>query len=244
MKKVIVSSLVLALALNMSAAKAEDNRTEEHVGLGSGLVIGAIAGGPIGAIIGAAGGVWLGDKVNTAQQVPVLETNLNSQAMQIDKLRRDLKVTDEELVAARQALYNQELVQEKVSQQKSAVSGLKFDLMFRTNSSELEQKAVEKLLPVAMMLEQYPTLSVQITGHGDILGTVDANQVVAEDRAIRVRQSLINAGTDGNRIQIMNLGKTMASADLNDVEGRALERRVRLQFVEATSADKPTLAQK
>ena len=244
MKKVILSSLVLALGLNMSVVKADDNRTEEHVGFGSGMVIGAIVAGPIGGILGAASGAWFGDKLNTAQKVPELETNLSAQAVQISQLRQDLRVTDNELSAAKQALYNQELVQEKVSQQHSAVSDLKFDLMFRTNSSDLEPKAVEKLLPVAMMLEQFPNLSVQITGHGDILGTADANQIVAEDRAIRVRQSLINAGTDGDRIQIMNLGKSMATADLDDVEGRALERRVRLQFVEHTPETKPTLAQK
>jgi len=243
MKKVIISSLVLALALNMSAIQAEDNRTEERVGFGSGFIIGALAGGPVGAIIGAASGAWFGDKVNTAQQVPVLETNLNQQAMQIEQLKRDLTVTDDELVAAKQALYHQELVQEKVSLKNNAVSSLKFDLLFRTNSSELESKAVEKLLPVSMMLEQFPNLSVQLTGHGDVLGTADANQIISEDRAIRVRQSLINAGTDASRIEIMNLGKTLAEADLDDVEGRALERRVRVQFIQSTPTTKPSLAQ-
>ena len=106
-----------------------------------------------------------------------------------------------------------------------------------------ETKAVEKLLPVAMMLEQFPNLSVQLTGHGDVLGSSDANQIIAEDRAIRVRQSLINAGTDSDRIQITNLGKTMAEAKLDDVEGRALERRVRVQFIESTPVSKPSLAQ-
>lgn len=243
MKKLIVSTIALALVLHVSNAKAEDNKTEERVGFGSGLLIGAIAGGPAGAIIGAVSGAWLGDKVNESDKVPELETSLAATKVDLNRLRDRLKVADNQLHEARIQLQNQHVTQQKVANQMNVVSGLKLDIMFRTNSSELESTIIDKLVPVAMMLEEFPDFDVQLTGHGDTLGTVEANRIVAEDRALRVKQSLVNAGIDGRRIHIVNLGKAEAEADFEDIEGRALERRVRIQFVEATGSTKPTLAQ-
>jgi len=242
MKKVIVSSLILALGLNMMAIKGEDNRTEERVGFGSGFVIGAIAGGPVGAIIGAASGAWFGDKVNEAQKVEGLESTINVKTSQLKELKNDLQVADTQLSEARILLQNQTISQHKVSQQQVAISALKLDVMFRTNSSDLEDKAIDKLVPVALMLEQFDNFAVQLTSHGDVLGTQNGNRVVAEDRAIRIKQSLINAGIDTDRIHIVNLGKTEAQAEITDVEGRALERRVRIQFYETKTTAKPILA--
>ena len=51
MKKIIVASIALALILPAAGVRAEDNRTEERSGFGTGLVLGAIAGGPAGAIV-------------------------------------------------------------------------------------------------------------------------------------------------------------------------------------------------
>ena len=152
-------------------------------------------------------------------------------------------VADTELHKVRAQLVEQEITQQKVSQQKHAVTGLKFDVMFRTNSSELEDDAIEKLLPIALLMEQYADYDIQLTGHGDVVGTVDGNRIVAEDRALRVKQSLLNAGIDTRRVHIINLGNTQAMAELVDVEGRAMERRVRIQFVESTTVKKPSIAQ-
>ena len=243
MKHVILTLSAIALVMNMSAVQAEDNQTEERVGFSTGLVIGAIAGGPAGAIISAVAGAWLGDKVNEADKVPVLHTELASKTTDLNQLKRELVVADTELHEVRAQLVQQEITQQKVSQQKHAVTGLKFDVMFRTNSSELQDDAIEKLIPIALLMEQYADYDIQLTGHGDVVGTVDGNRIVAEDRALRVKQSLLNAGIDTRRVHIINLGNTQAMAELVDVEGRAMERRVRIQFVESTTAKKPSIAQ-
>lgn len=243
MKKVILTVSAIALVMNMSATQAEDNKTEERVGFGAGMVIGALAAGPAGAIVAAVTGAWLGDKVNEADKVPELSSELALKTSHLNQLKRDLVVADSQLDEARIQLRQQELTQEKVSQQMTAVSGLKFDVMFRTNSSDLEEDTIDKLMPIALIMEQFADYDVQLTGHGDVLGTVEGNRVVAEDRALRVKQSLVNAGIDASRIQIINLGNTQAMAELVDVEGRAMERRVRIQFTESGSEKKPSLAQ-
>jgi outer membrane protein OmpA-like peptidoglycan-associated protein len=244
MKKIIVASIALALILPAAGVRAEDNRTEERIGFGTGLVLGAIAGGPAGAIVAAVGGAWLGDKVNEAQKVPELSMALESSELQIGELRDQLADSNSQLDESLLMLQQQEVKQHKVSAQQSALSGLSLDIMFRTNSSELLSTGIEKLTPVALMLKQFPDFSVQLIGHGDVLGTKEANKLVAEERAIRVKQALLNAGIDKDRINILSLGKTEAEADLDDVEGRALERRVRLQLFQDKATTKPSIAQK
>src|SRR5947207_8761051 len=68
MKKTIVVLLAGSLAANTGWAgerthvKKDHPQKEESFGLGSGAAIGALAGGPVGLIIGAAFGGWLGDR--------------------------------------------------------------------------------------------------------------------------------------------------------------------------------------
>lgn len=243
MKKLILTASALALVMNMSAIKAEDNDVEEGVGATIGMIAGAIAGGPLGAMAGAISGGWLGAQVNEADKVPELTNQLETQTADLNQLRRDLTVADSQLDEAKILLREQTLTQEKVSSQMNAVTGLKFDVMFRTNSSELEDETIDKLMPIALMLEQFSHYDIQLTGHGDVIGTTEGNRIVAEDRAVRVKQSLINAGIDSHRIHIINLGNSKALAELVDVEGRAMERRVRIQFTESSSTEKPSLAQ-
>ena len=152
MKKLIVSTIALALVLHVSNAKAEDNKTEERVGFGSGLIIGAIAGGPAGAIIGAVSGAWLGDKVNESDKVPELETSLASTRVDLKRLRDQLKVADSQLDEARIQLQHQHVTQQKVANQMNVVSGLKLDIMFRTNSSELESTIIDKFFPMNFII--------------------------------------------------------------------------------------------
>ena len=56
-----VLSASLAAAPAWTAEKDKASK-QESIGLGSGAVIGAAAGGPIGFILGAAFGGWLGDR--------------------------------------------------------------------------------------------------------------------------------------------------------------------------------------
>ena len=54
MKKILlVTALGLSSAIAGTTIQAADNKVEQNIGFGGGLIIGAIAGGPVGAIIGA-----------------------------------------------------------------------------------------------------------------------------------------------------------------------------------------------
>ena len=230
-KSLLFTTIGLSAIISFNNIQAADNRTEERIGFGSGLIIGAIAGGPIGAIIGAASGVWLGDQVNEAEKVEPLNQKIAENKEHLNSLQLSLAEQSAYLDKANLMLADQQASAKKVAQHEALITGLQIDLMFRSNSRQLEMDAVEKIAPLIMMLEQFPQLELELTGHGDVLGTTAANQQVALERNQAVKQVFIHAGIEEQRIHLINSGRSHAEASLEDVDGRAFERRVRIRFM-------------
>lgn len=241
-KLLIITTLGISAIISSNSLRAEDNRTEQHIGFASGLLIGAAAGGPVGALIGAVSGVLLGEKVNEAEKVEPLESEIAENKLHLESLKVTLEQRNQSLDQAYLQLSEQTAMQMKVADNQQLLRGLQVDLMFRTNSRELEAGAIEKIAPLILMLEQFPTLVLQLSGHGDALGTKEGNRQVAHQRTLTVKQVFIDAGIEQNRIHLKNLGKEEALAAIEDIDGRALDRRVRVQFMQ--SVGKSSLASK
>jgi len=239
-KALLVTTLGLSTLISFSNIQAADNRTEERVGFSSGLILGAIAGGPVGAIIGAASGAWLGDKVNEAEKVGPLNRQIANNKMQLNSLEKNIAQQRSILDQANILLAEQDHRLMKVANNKTLMTGLQIDVMFRSNSWQLESGAIEKIAPLVLMMEQFPQLELQLTGHGDTLGTNEGNTKVALERTLTVKQSFTNAGIESQRIHLTNSGRSEANASIEDVDGRALDRRVRIRFMQ--TQDKAVLA--
>jgi outer membrane protein OmpA-like peptidoglycan-associated protein len=238
MKKILlVTALGLSSAIASTTIQAADNKVEQNIGFGGGLIIGAIAGGPVGAIIGAVSGALLGEQVNEAEKVEPLTKQIAENKVHLESLQISLLNKNELLDRATVQLRDQEVVQLKVARNKELMTGLQVDLMFRTNSDQLESGAIEKIAPLVLMLEQFPQLELQLTGHGDVLGTDKGNTKVALLRTQSVKQAFTEAGINHDRIHLINAGKKSAAAAIEDVDGRALDRRVQIKFMQAVSKD-------
>ena len=232
-KLLLVSALGLGIITLANNIQAADNRNEEHVGFASGFIVGALTGGPIGALVGAASGAWMGDKLNEAEKVDGLNQKIVDNKIHMSSLQENLREQTRYLDQANLLLADQNVIQQKVALNKSLMTGLQVDLMFKTNSSQIETSAIEKIAPLILMLEQFPQLELLLTGHGDVLGTADGNHTVALNRATAVKESFVTAGIDMSRIHLVNSGATEATADIEDIDGRAFDRRVRISFVHA-----------
>jgi len=241
MKKLLVLTTLGILATSsFSNLKAEDNRTEERWGIGTGMLIGAMAGGPVGAFIGAASGAIIGDKLNEAQKVESLNQKIADNNVHISSLKESLAKKSKVLDNAKILLSEQKAAQIKVNRNKALLADLQVDVMFRTNSTELETNSTDKISPLIFMMEQFPQLQLQLTGHGDILGTRKANKEVALERTMIIKDAFVDAGIEPHRILLINQGKSQATALLDDLDGRAMERRVRIRFIQ--EEDKSTFA--
>lgn len=79
------------------------------------------------------------------------------------------------------------------------------------------------------LVQKYPSLKIDISGHTDWMGTDAYNQALSERRANVVKDYLSGKGVDGARISSFAYGETKPIAPNDTEEGRALNRRTEIR---------------
>jgi outer membrane protein OmpA-like peptidoglycan-associated protein len=79
---------------------------------------------------------------------------------------------------------------------------------------------------VALALQNYPTITLEIQGHTDSRGEDDYNYWLSGDRAEAVRRYLIDHGVDSSRLTFQGFGETCPIESNRSADGRAANRRV------------------
>lgn len=102
------------------------------------------------------------------------------------------------------------------------------DVLFAFDSSTIRENAKPTLANVVRALARNPEKNISVTGHTCDIGATDYNQGLSERRANSVRQYLIDAGIDGNRITTQGYGETQPLVPNESNEARQLNRRVEL----------------
>ena len=74
-------------------------------------------------------------------------------------------------------------------------------------------------------------LQMEIYGHTDNVGTETYNQKLSEKRVQAVADYLVQKGIDLARVPAMGFGESQPIADNDTPEGRQLNRRVEIKFV-------------
>jgi outer membrane protein OmpA-like peptidoglycan-associated protein len=216
----------------------KDLKPQEPIGFVTGGVIGAFAAGPIGAVVGAGIGTWLGNRVHRAGeakkaeiQVAALETQeaalLNEKA-QLAEMNRSLAVQVEQLTTSVKA------VQAAKNDPTAALDGLQGDVLFRTGSAEVMPDLAHQIQVLAQAVAKSPSIKIRVDGYADPRGTVNANLKLSEARANAVRDLLLAAGVGEQSLEVNAYGKALSVAD--DDDGYALERRVRLTLLDQGAA--------
>ncbi len=149
---------VSAVALADTAPKKPS--PQEPAGFVTGAVIGGFAAGPIGAVVGAGVGTWLGSRVHRAHdasraeaQVAALQSDraqleretseLRSEAAALESAKSDLEETNRALTARLDQLaHSVEVAQEATDdaareQAAKVLDGLQGDVLFRTGSADI-----------------------------------------------------------------------------------------------------------
>jgi peptidoglycan-associated lipoprotein len=90
---------------------------------------------------------------------------------------------------------------------------------------DLSGEAQTLLLKNAEYLRNNPRLRVQVEGHCDERGTDAYNEALGENRALAVREYLIQLGIEANRINPMSYGELMPSVEGNNESAWRWNRR-------------------
>jgi outer membrane protein OmpA-like peptidoglycan-associated protein len=101
--------------------------------------------------------------------------------------------------------------------------------LFQSGMTTIGPGALKRLDQVKTILNQNPSLRIEIQGHTDNLGSASANKRLSEKRAQSVMQYLIEKGVDAQRLQWAGYGQMLPLASNETANGRKLNRRVELR---------------
>jgi outer membrane protein OmpA-like peptidoglycan-associated protein len=221
-KQVLIGAV--AVALTSGVANAGDNKftKAEGTGLATGAAAGAIVGGPIGAMVGLMIGGIVGDTIGTAKR------GEKDAILRADQLQQELIDTRIALAKASERTGGDEMLD-------ALAARLHADVMFRTNTAELDVDVQKKIESLGQMLAAHPQLEIQLHGFADPRGQSEKNLELSMLRASAVRDALINGGASPEQIRISAHGEDLTTAPKDDLEAYSWERRVSIS-IRPTSA--------
>ena len=102
------------------------------------------------------------------------------------------------------------------------------NIFFETGKADLLEESHYELGQLLVLLNNKPTLRVEIGGHTDNVGSDEANKKLSAARAKAVYDHLIANGITTERLTYRGYGETRPVASNETPEGRAENRRVEM----------------
>lgn len=106
------------------------------------------------------------------------------------------------------------------------------NVYFDVSESTLLPQSYRELALLLSILEQNPTMRIEICGHTDNTGTIEFNQRLSENRAKAVVDYLVQHGIDRGRLQWKGFGKSQPVDTNETAEGRSNNRRVEYRILQ------------
>jgi outer membrane protein OmpA-like peptidoglycan-associated protein len=149
-----------------------------------------------------------------------------------DQAEQARRITAEQAEREKQALRDKLAVQlNLILETRDSARGLivnMSDVLFDTAKYTLRPVAREKLAKLSGILLAYSSLSLELEGHTDNVGTEEYNQQLSENRANSVRDYLIHEGIASSSVAARGFGEDQAIATNDTAAGRQENRRVEL----------------
>ncbi|NNE94489.1 MAG: OmpA family protein [Acidimicrobiales bacterium] len=103
-------------------------------------------------------------------------------------------------------------------------------ILFDTGTSKISDEGSANLLVIAEAIQALPDLGVEIIGHTDDTGGDTVNQTLSENRAVSVREALVELGIDADRLTTSGRGSSEPAVPNTSAENRARNRRIQFIF--------------
>jgi len=229
-KTTLISTLLLSIALSSSNAQAETSK-ETNVGFLSGAIAGASIGGPIGFFIGGVSGALLGEQVGKANKLDEVTNKLAIQKQDYQNIHQQLEIVQQKA---------QQVETQLINNAEWMTQGLTLNLMFATNSTELSATDLGMIERLSNILREFPELTLKLDGYADPRGKEIDNMKLSQQRTKTVEKAFQAHGIDVSRVISEAHGETTATANIDNSDSYAMERRVSINFL---TVEKSTLAQ-
>jgi outer membrane protein OmpA-like peptidoglycan-associated protein len=105
------------------------------------------------------------------------------------------------------------------------------NIQFEANSYKILSVSLIELDKLLQVLQDNPTLKVEISGHTDNLGNAAENIKLSTNRAKAVVEYLVGKGISSTRLTYKGLGSSKPIADNATEKGRSQNRRTEFTIV-------------
>ncbi len=102
---------------------------------------------------------------------------------------------------------------------------------FKTNSAEILPGSWAILDRAVKVLQDYPDVNLEISGHTDSKGRASYNQSLSQRRADSVKLYLVSHGIASSRLISIGYGESRPIADNSTASGRASNRRTEFRLI-------------
>ena len=113
-------------------------------------------------------------------------------------------------------------------------TGIIEGINFKTNSAEILPGSFALLDRAVKVLQDYPDVNLEISGHTDSRGKPDYNRDLSHRRAESVRTYFVNRGIAPERLQAIGYGMDRPIADNISAGGRSRNRRTEFRLINPT----------
>ncbi len=104
------------------------------------------------------------------------------------------------------------------------------NIFFDTDKAVIRPQGLKDLTKLLHILQEYPTMEIEVGGHTDYVGGFDYNMDLSNRRAKAVVGYLIDHGIDSNRLSYIGYGTTRPIATNQTDDGRQQNRRVEFRI--------------
>lgn len=220
------SSAALAISLLLSSQalagqSSSEEKNNELVGLGSGVLVGTAIAGPLGGMVAGIFGLLIAEDVNSDKKLATTRRLVEQKDQELLVMQQRYKEADTKANILMATL-------DKTLEQ--STPEISTNIQFKTASSELEQHYKNELDLLAASLRKNPKLSVKLSGYADQRGDSEANLALSEQRALSVKNYLIEQGVQESQLLTQSFGESQLVSSGNEVEGNFFDRRVSLQI--------------
>lgn len=201
----------------LTAACADMNDTQRRTATGA--TIGAVTG----AVVGSATGGKAGTGALIGGALGAVAGNIWSHRMEEKKRALEQATQGTGMEVSRTA----------DNQIKLTVPA---DVSFDVGSADIKPELRQVLDQFAQGLQSQPSARVRIVGHADASGSDQTNNQLSEQRAMSVRNYLIDRGVGSSRIDTVGRGSSEPIASNDTAQGRARNRRVEIFLSDTASS--------
>jgi len=228
MKDKLMMVVVVGMMFGGFAQAEESTKAsgQETIGVGSGAVIGAAAGGPVGLIFGAALGGWLGDQFfQRTEERDRFSARLTGAQTELATVGTKLRSVEQELMLSAQRQQD-----DQARWIDTLARSVNVSVSFRTGDASVDEQTAERIGQLAALINELGPVVVDVEGHADARGGEEFNDQLSAERAAAVRDILIRSGVDAASISAVAMGEAYSSGEDADIDQHALDRRVEIRL--------------